>query len=129
MLCYLNPYISTEITAIILTNTTGSFWEISSENSNILANADKNLELTWLVDDKFINSLIESQRKSSKFILPTSAFKDESVYKISFEATNTEHTFFANKIIDFVPVSCHYYLHQTIEVSKLTKVIQDNAGN
>ncbi len=61
-------------------------------------------------------------------MLPAAAFKDESTYVIRFSATNNENTFYAEKSIDFVPVSCHFYQHEEEKTAVKTIKVKDNAG-
>lgn len=57
-------------------------------------------------------------------MLPAYGFRDESIYQIDFKATNQERTFEEIKTIDFVPISCQYFMFKD-EGAVFEKTVED----
>jgi hypothetical protein len=87
--------------------TSGS-WKLSALASSMIQNYSfSDINIKWTSTDPLISYLIQNLTTQQEIDLPSSAFRDNSLYKISMQLSNDDLTFVGKTDLMFRPVSCH----------------------
>ena len=104
-------------------------WLISGKYSDLLDTEIADfLIYNWESEDYVIANKINEQRYSLEMTFDSNYFRDESIYKFNFSATNEFNTFYREMQAVFAPISCMWWHDKETESYINKRVIEDPSG-
>ena len=82
--------------------------------------------MTWKTDHPIINTQINET--SRNLVLPQRMLREESFYKIQAEMRNNKHALEEKIDINFVPLSCNYFVVKGSDSSSSNVEFDKNTG-